>query len=211
MVVKCPSCGQQVRGEPGQSGPCPKCGQRFTFPVEKTQILDEPIPLDVERKKFPLKKILIVVLVFIIFAAGVIVIPIKFSGDMGFVSLGMTKDEILEISVDENAQAGENEINFLGKCPFLLFGPEVLYRVVFSETNNTVQEISVSYFDSWREVNSLYEALKIALAIKYGAGWEDHELLGIAKGQSLENQDISVSISMIGSQNDACAVLLTCS
>lgn len=32
MVVKCPSCGQQVRGEPGQSGPCPKCGQRFRFP-----------------------------------------------------------------------------------------------------------------------------------------------------------------------------------
>ena len=32
MVVKCPSCGQQVRGEPGQSGPCPKCGVRLKFP-----------------------------------------------------------------------------------------------------------------------------------------------------------------------------------
>lgn len=42
MVVKCPSCGQQVRGEPGQSGPCPKCGQRFAFPVGDP-MLGEPI------------------------------------------------------------------------------------------------------------------------------------------------------------------------
>ena len=32
MVVKCPNCGQQVRGQPGQSGPCPKCGTRLRFP-----------------------------------------------------------------------------------------------------------------------------------------------------------------------------------
>ena len=34
MVVKCPNCGQPVKGYPGQSGPCPKCGQRFSFPKE---------------------------------------------------------------------------------------------------------------------------------------------------------------------------------
>ena len=37
MVVKCPNCGQQVRGEPGMSGPCPKCGTRFTFPAGDSQ------------------------------------------------------------------------------------------------------------------------------------------------------------------------------
>lgn len=38
MIVKCPSCGQQVRGEPGQSGPCPKCWQRFMFPKENRHV-----------------------------------------------------------------------------------------------------------------------------------------------------------------------------
>lgn len=42
MVVKCPSCGQQVRGDPGQSGPCPKCGTRFKFPDGDSQI-GEPV------------------------------------------------------------------------------------------------------------------------------------------------------------------------
>ena len=42
MVVKCPSCGQQVRGEPGQSGPCPKCGQRFTFQKEDNLVQNVP-------------------------------------------------------------------------------------------------------------------------------------------------------------------------
>lgn len=38
MVVKCPSCGQQVRGEPGQSGPCPKCRTQFVFPEGDSRI-----------------------------------------------------------------------------------------------------------------------------------------------------------------------------
>lgn len=38
MVVKCPKCGQQLRGEPGASGTCPKCGQRLVFPRGDTNI-----------------------------------------------------------------------------------------------------------------------------------------------------------------------------
>lgn len=32
MVVKCPNCGQLVRGEPGSIGPCPKCNSWIRFP-----------------------------------------------------------------------------------------------------------------------------------------------------------------------------------
>lgn len=32
MVVSCPKCGQEVRGQPGMIGPCPRCKTRFTFP-----------------------------------------------------------------------------------------------------------------------------------------------------------------------------------
>lgn len=32
MVLKCPNCGQQLRGEPGASGTCPKCKAKLTFP-----------------------------------------------------------------------------------------------------------------------------------------------------------------------------------
>lgn len=35
MVVKCPNCGQQLRGEPGASGTCPKCKTKLKFPDEK--------------------------------------------------------------------------------------------------------------------------------------------------------------------------------
>lgn len=32
MIVKCPKCGQQLRGEPGTQGKCPKCQTQFIFP-----------------------------------------------------------------------------------------------------------------------------------------------------------------------------------
>lgn len=32
MVVKCPNCGQQLRGEPGAQGKCPKCQTQLIFP-----------------------------------------------------------------------------------------------------------------------------------------------------------------------------------
>ena len=59
MVVKCPNCGQQVRGEPGMSGPCPKCGTRFTFPEIVSTQIEDVLPLKVEKKKAP--KVLFIV------------------------------------------------------------------------------------------------------------------------------------------------------
>lgn len=32
MIVKCPKCGQQLRGEPGTQGKCPKCQTQLIFP-----------------------------------------------------------------------------------------------------------------------------------------------------------------------------------
>lgn len=32
MVTKCPKCGQMLKAEPGQTGTCPKCSTRITFP-----------------------------------------------------------------------------------------------------------------------------------------------------------------------------------
>ena len=32
MIVKCPKCGQQLRGEPGTQGKCPKCQTQLMFP-----------------------------------------------------------------------------------------------------------------------------------------------------------------------------------
>lgn len=32
MVLKCPNCGQQLRGEPSASGTCPKCKTKLKFP-----------------------------------------------------------------------------------------------------------------------------------------------------------------------------------
>ena len=32
MVTKCPKCGQMLKAEPGQTGTCPKCSTKITFP-----------------------------------------------------------------------------------------------------------------------------------------------------------------------------------
>lgn len=42
MVLKCPNCGQQLRGEPGASGTCPKCKTKLTFP-QGDPMLGEPV------------------------------------------------------------------------------------------------------------------------------------------------------------------------
>ena len=44
MVVKCPNCGQQLRGEPGAQGKCPKCQTQLVFPQGDSQY-GEPVYL----------------------------------------------------------------------------------------------------------------------------------------------------------------------
>lgn len=42
MIVSCPKCGQQLRGDPGSIGTCPKCQARLQFP-EGDRNQGEPI------------------------------------------------------------------------------------------------------------------------------------------------------------------------
>lgn len=37
MVTKCPKCGQMLKAEPGQTGTCPKCKSRVSFPKETVE------------------------------------------------------------------------------------------------------------------------------------------------------------------------------
>lgn len=205
MVVKCPNCGQQVRGEPGMSGPCPKCGTRFTFPEIVSTQIEDVLPLKVEKKKAP--KVLFIVPATILFLLLVLIASIKVGNDIGGISIGMSQEQVLSKSKND-PKTVENEVSFQTQYPFYLFGANALITTSISPETGKAQKITALY---WGGKEYYYDILKAWATIKYGLPESsDSSFIGNSRDCVWESGEKQVTLSVSSFDENTTTVKLTC-
>lgn len=206
MVVKCPNCGQQVRGEPGMSGPCPKCGTRFTFPKSvPNQSEEDVLPLKVEKKKPP--KSLFIVISAIVSVLLILIAFVKFGNDIGGISIGMSQEQVLSKSKND-PKTVENEISFQTQYPFYLFGSKAFIITSISPETGKAQEITALY---WGGKDYYYDILKVWATIKYGIPESsDSSFIGNSRDCVWKSGDKRVTLSVSSFDENTTIVKLAC-
>lgn len=203
-LVTCPKCGQvQVRGEDGK---CIKCGFKIELSAPEKRDIEPAKSSDLspqKKKKSVWWKILIAVFTPILALCVVGFLLIKFSGDVGPVSVGDDRYTILETVKGAEKDELTKNISFWAGCPVLPIGPKMNYTVDFSVKGSSAQYIRSLYIGKFNDTNTLYKLLRFALTLKYGEQNNEENLLDMSFKNvwEVDSKEITLTYTILDKDN----------